>query len=101
MLSYSALQLTHAIVPPTPGPLAAAALLGADIGKTIIFGSLACLMGSLAAWMWGQFLAGPRIKTQPSDEFTGTGFLDDDRAQDLPGAIASYAPIAIPLRVPV
>ena len=33
-----ALQLTHAIVPPTPGPLAAAALVGADIGKTIIYG---------------------------------------------------------------
>lgn len=92
-----ALQLTHAIVPPTPGPLAAAALVGADIGKTIIFGGLACLMGSLAAWMWGQFLAGPRIKTQPSDEFTGTSFLDDDQAQDLPGAIGSYAPIAIPI----
>ena len=35
------LQLTHAIVPPTPGPLAAAALVGADIGKTIIFGGFA------------------------------------------------------------
>jgi len=41
------LQLTHAIVPPTPGPLAAAALVGADIGKTIIFGGFACLVGSL------------------------------------------------------
>ena len=49
-----ALQLTHAIVPPTPGPLAAAALVGADIGKTIIFGSLVCLVGSLASWAWGE-----------------------------------------------
>jgi GntP family gluconate:H+ symporter len=39
------LQLTHAIVPPTPGPLAAVGILGADIGKTIIFGSIACLTG--------------------------------------------------------
>ena len=53
-----ALQLTHAIVPPTPGPLAAAALLGADIGKTIIFGAIACLVGSVAGWIWGQFVAG-------------------------------------------
>ena len=64
------LQLTHAIVPPTPGPLAAAALVGADIGTTIIFGSIACLSGSLAGWIWGQYIAGPRIKTMPSDEFT-------------------------------
>ena len=35
------LQLTHAIVPPTPGPLAAAAIVGADIGTTIIFGGIA------------------------------------------------------------
>jgi len=39
-----ALQLTHAIVPPTPGPLAAAAIVGADIGKTIIFGSIAACL---------------------------------------------------------
>lgn len=35
-----ALQLTHAIVPPTPGPLAAAGLVGADIGKIIVPGQL-------------------------------------------------------------
>ena len=62
------LQLTHAIVPPTPGPLAAAALLGADIGKTIIFGMVACLAGSLASWIWGQYVAGPRIKTRSAYE---------------------------------
>ena len=61
-----ALQLTHAIVPPTPGPLAAAALLGADIGKIIIFGSIASLGGAVAGWAWGQFAAGPRMKTKPS-----------------------------------
>ena len=74
-----ALQLTHAIVPPTPGPLAAAALVGADIGKTIIFGSIACLFGSLASWIWGRYLVGPRITTPPSAEFAGTTFLDDPR----------------------
>jgi GntP family gluconate:H+ symporter len=89
------LQLTHAIVPPTPGPLAAAALLGADIGKTIVYGGLACLIGSLASWIWGQYIVGPRIKTAPSDEFAGTDLLGGD--EKLPGAWSSYAPIAIPI----
>ena len=89
-----ALQLTHAIVPPTPGPLAAAALLGADIGKTIIFGGIACLVGSLTCWVWGQFIMGPRIKTAPSDEFTGDTLLE---ASSGPSAISSYAPIIIPI----
>jgi GntP family gluconate:H+ symporter len=36
-----AMQLTHAMVPPTPGPLAAAAVVGADIGTIIVYGSIA------------------------------------------------------------
>ena len=91
------MQLTHAIVPPTPGPLAAAALLGADIGATIIFGSIACLAGSLAGWVWGQYLIGPRLKTLPAEEFAGENFLAEDTEGRLPGTLASYAPIAVPI----
>ena len=92
-----ALQLTHAIVPPTPGPLAAAALVGADIGRVIIFGSVACLGGSIAGWIWGQFVAGPRIKTKPSAEFNAQTFLDATAARRLPSTWRSYAPIAVPV----
>ena len=92
-----ALQLTHAIVPPTPGPLAAAALVGADIGKTIIFGAIACLTGSIAAWLWGQYVVGPRIPTLPSDEFAGTDVFAVDGTRALPGTLSSYAPILVPI----
>ena len=92
-----ALQLTHAIVPPTPGPLAAAALVGADIGKTIIFGAIACLVGSVAGWVWGQYVAGPRIKTQPSDEYKDQDLLDPAGFDRLPSTFRSYAPIVIPV----
>jgi GntP family gluconate:H+ symporter len=92
-----ALQLTHAIVPPTPGPLAAAALLGADIGKTIIFGAIACLVGSLAGWAYGQYIAGPHLKTLPSDEFKDAEFFQDSDTAHLPSTLSSYAPIAIPV----
>ncbi len=94
-----ALQLTHAIVPPTPGPLAAAAIVGADIGRTIIFGGIACLFGSLACWAWGVFFAGPRIKTMASDEFDGVSIddLDEDGPKELPSTLSSYTPIVIPI----
>ena len=92
-----ALQLTHAIVPPTPGPLAAAAIVGADIGKTIVFGAIACLAGSLAGWVWGQYVIGPRIKTMPSDEYASDDFLGSAEGTKLPGTWNSYAPIAIPI----
>ncbi|MFC1639419.1 GntP family permease [Gemmatimonadota bacterium] len=92
-----ALQLTHAIVPPTPGPLAAAALVGADIGKTIIFGAIACLVGSVVGWVWGQYVAGPRIKTGPSEEFKDSGFLEEAGNERSPSTLRSYAPIVIPV----
>ena len=43
-----AMQLTHAMVPPTPGPLAAVALVGADIGRVILYGGIVTLIASLA-----------------------------------------------------
>lgn len=92
-----ALQLTHAIVPPTPGPLAAAALVGADIGKVIIFGGIACLAGSVAGWVWGEFVAGPRIKTQPAEEFREMNLLEAVDGESLPSALRSYAPIVVPV----
>jgi GntP family gluconate:H+ symporter len=91
------LQLTHAIVPPTPGPLAAAAIVGADIGATIVFGAIACLAGSLAAWIWGQYVVGPRIKTMPSEEYVSDDFLVGEEGGKLPGTWSSYAPIAVPI----
>jgi GntP family gluconate:H+ symporter len=90
------LQLTHAIVPPTPGPLAAVGIMGADVGKTIIFGSIACLAGSLACWVWGQFVIGPRIATPPSDEYAGADFLSEG-GEELPPPVSSYAPIVVPI----
>ena len=95
-----ALQLTHAIVPPTPGPLAAAALVGADIGKTIIAGGIACLAGSIACWAWGVYFAGPRIKTQASEEFDNISIekdLGDADIDELPSTLSSYMPIVIPI----
>lgn len=91
-----ALQLTHAIVPPTPGPLAAAALVGADIGKTIIFGGVACFFGSISCWAWGVYVAGPRIKTMASDEFLSSKF-DEEGPEQLPSTLSSYTPIVIPI----
>lgn len=94
-----ALQLTHAIVPPTPGPLAAAALVGADIGKTIVFGGIACLFGSLACWLWGLWVAGPRVKTEAAEEFDSVSIedLDADGPEQLPSTLNSYMPIVIPI----
>lgn len=89
-----ALQLTHAIVPPTPGPLAAAALVGADIGKIIVYGSICCLVGSLSCWAWGKWVAGPRILTTGNPEFATESHTKIPNANSI---FWSYAPIVVPI----
>ena len=91
-----AMQLTHAMVPPTPGPLAAVALVGADLGTVIFLGSICCLVGSLAGWAFA-LIAGPHIESPPSDEFVGQSFVDQGRESELPSTWRAYAPILIPL----
>jgi len=43
------LAVTHAFVPPTPGPVAVAALVNADIGKVILYGLIVGLPASILA----------------------------------------------------
>ena len=91
-----AMQLTHAMVPPTPGPLAAVALVGADLGRVILYGGLATLIGSLAGWTFAR-IVGPHVESPPSSEFVGQSFVEQGRESELPTTWRAYAPIVIPL----
>ncbi|WP_046471304.1 GntP family permease [Allosalinactinospora lopnorensis] len=88
------MQLTHAIVPPTPGPLAAAAVVDADIGLIILYGSIVTLFGSVMGWLFAK-IAGPRVTSPPSEEYRGQTLEDESR--QLPTLGWSYAPILVPL----
>ncbi|GAA1160028.1 GntP family permease [Ornithinicoccus hortensis] len=89
-----AMQTTHAMVPPTPGPLAAAALVDADLGTVIVLGSAVTLVASLAGWGYAM-LIGSRVTSPPSKEFLGESFVE--KGQQLPPLGMSYAPIVVPL----
>jgi GntP family gluconate:H+ symporter len=91
-----AMQLTHAMVPPTPGPLAAVALVEADIGKVILFGGVATLAGSIGGWLFAR-VVGPYIESPPSEEFAGKFLSDQGREDELPTTARAFAPILIPL----
>jgi GntP family gluconate:H+ symporter len=91
-----AMQLTHAMVPPTPGPLAAVALVEADIGKVILFGGVATLAGSIGGWLFAR-VVGPYIESPPSEEFAGKFLADQGREDELPTTARAFAPILIPL----
>ena len=90
------MQLTHAMVPPTPGPLAAVALVGADLGTVIVYGSIITFIASIAGWLFALAI-GPRIASPPSVEFVGQSFVEQGRAAELPSTWRAYAPIVVPL----
>lgn len=91
-----AMMLTHAIVPPTPGPLAAVALVQADMGKVILFGCIICFGASLVGWMYAR-LVGPRLESPPSMEFVGQSFVDRGLEHALPTPARAFIPLLLPL----
>lgn len=89
-----AMMLTHAVVPPTPGPLAAVAILQADMGKVILFGSIICFVASIAGWLYARAV-GPRLASPPSTEFVGQSF--SERGLQLPAPARAFLPLLLPL----
>lgn len=61
------LQLTHCLVPPTPGPTTAASMLGADVGQMIICGSLISIPMLIVAVFYCQSI-GKKIYQIPTDD---------------------------------
>src|SRR3954468_1300209 len=86
-----AMQRTHAMVPPTPGPLAAVAILHADMGRVIVWGCVVSLIASFFGWLFAMAV-GPRIPSPPSSEFIGQSFADRGREADLPTTFSAFAP---------
>lgn len=55
------LVVTHSFIPPTPGPIAVAGLLGADLGFVMLFGAVIGIPAAIIAGpLYGSFIA-PRV----------------------------------------
>lgn len=50
------LSMTHAFLPPHPGPVAAAGLLHVDLGRVILMGAAAGLPAVVAAWAYAAWI---------------------------------------------
>jgi GntP family gluconate:H+ symporter len=90
------LYATHTMVPPTPGPLAAAGILEADVGLVIIWGLIVSAVAALAGWLFAVkiaskvTLAGDAISGDVSGEREGV-------AEDAPSTAKSLLPILLPV----
>lgn len=90
------LLATHVYVPPTPGPLAAAGLLGIDIGRAIMWGAFAAVFMTLFGWLFAHFYL---MKKSP-DYYTFVENLKEEPEVDennLPGSFVSLFPLLAPI----
>lgn len=85
------LYATHVFVPPTPGPLAAAGTLGADIGLVLLLGLVVAIPSALAGWLWARH-SGKNISLTNNDN----GEVAAENTI-LPGTYKSFAPIVVPI----
>ncbi|MBL8660387.1 MAG: GntP family permease [Rhodospirillales bacterium] len=92
------LYATHTMVPPTPGPIAAAGILGADLGLVILWGMLVAAIACFAGWVFAVTVA-KRIYISPDDELPGEAAKSPTpvAAADSPGPVKSLLPILIPI----
>ncbi|MFC2124562.1 GntP family permease [Bacteroidota bacterium] len=88
------LNVTHSIIPPTPGPVAGAALLNADLGKVIMLGIPVSIVGLIIGWLFAVKVASKfhlvpdsTEEEQPIPEQSNRG----------PSAVKSIVPILLPI----
>jgi GntP family gluconate:H+ symporter len=88
------LYATHTLVPPTPGPIAAAGILGADLGRVIALGVIVSIPAMIAGYIWATKFA-KRYEIIPQLEETYDELLK--KYGKLPGTAASFMPLVLPI----
>ncbi len=88
------LYATHTLVPPTPGPIAAAGILNADLGLVIGLGLLVSIPAMIAGYIWAIKFA-KRYKIVAKVEETYDDLLK--KYGKLPGSLHSFLPLLTPI----
>jgi len=92
--------ITHSLVPPTPGPLAAASTLGVDLGVMILTGCIVGLPMAAAGWLFSAYM--DRVLPVPFRETPGLSLKELEELahrseEHLPGFAHSLSPIVLPV----
>lgn len=89
------LHATHMLVPPTPGPLAVAGILGSNLGLVILFGMLVSIPVTIVAVIAGRIL-GKKYYYLPKIESTEE-VMTEIGDKKLPTPFMSFSPILLPI----
>ena len=86
------LSVTHGFLPPHPGPVALAGILGANIGQLLLYGFLLTVPVSILAG-----IVYPRLVTNRGDVATGELTLAADGDKVLPSTLKSFIVVLSPV----
>ena len=93
-------SVTHSMVPPTPGPLAMAAILGIDLGVMIIVGACIAVPMSFVGWLFARNRNS--VMNVPLRETAGLSLSELEKSasreeKELPSFFMSMLPIVLPV----
>ena len=90
------LMVSHTLVPPTPGPIAAAGILGADLGLVILFGLPVSLLAlAVSVWFASRYAAKTYIDPNTTPDMVAEAEVPDEPSR--PGFFLSSLPILVPI----
>lgn len=99
-ITACSLLSTNAFVAPTPAPLAVVAVLGLDIGTSILWGLPAALFITICVWAFGEFYLNRKPESWfapvegAHEESSAASIADEHNA---PSFLASLTPILLPI----
>lgn len=88
------LMVTHVLVPPTPGPIAAAGIIGADVGMVMLVGLVIGLLCLAVVIIYCKKM-GARHFIDPNPNVTDE--IIEEKMKVAPSAFKSFLPILIPI----
>lgn len=87
---------THALVPPTPGPLAVAGLLGVDLGTMILVGAVVAVPASAAGYLFASW-TDRRMPVPVRPTAAGAYVPERPTPVARPGLTAALLPVVVPV----
>lgn len=88
------LMVSHTMVPPTPGPIAAAGIIGADLGLVLLIGLPVTLVVALLGWFYSEKWAS-RVTLEPAPAQADVDL--DALLMHAPAPHRAFAPIFFPI----
>lgn len=88
------LYATHTLVPPTPGPIAAANNLHADLGMVILIGLIVAIPVTIAGYLWAtKFASQYEVIAETSVSYEELL----EKFKTLPSAFSAFTPLVLPI----